>query len=78
MRRLVVHWENTGRTITCDNFFTSLSLAEYLMSKGLAILGTVRQNKRFVPSEMKANRRRPEESTIFGFLDTKFAFLLRL
>ncbi|XP_053956119.1 piggyBac transposable element-derived protein 1-like [Anastrepha ludens] len=75
VQRLVCHWENTGRTIICDNFFTSLNLGKYLMSKGLAILGTVRQNKTFVPYEMKADRNRAEESFIFGFLDGKFSLV---
>ena len=73
VQKLVHPWENTGRTIVCDNFFTSLNLAKHLMSKGLAILGTVRQNKTFVPIEMKPDRKRIEGSTIFGFFESKFA-----
>lgn len=45
------------------------------MSKNLALLGTVRQNKTFVPNEMKADRKRAEESTVFGFLESKFALV---
>lgn len=75
VERLVVHWENTGRTIVCDNFFTTLNLGRYLLSKNLALLGTVRQNKRFVPDEMKASRSRLELSSIFGFHENKFALV---
>ena len=75
VKSLVHHWEKSGRTIVCDNFFTSLSLGRHLMSKGLALLGTVRQNKTFVPSEMKPSRERVEMSSVFGFLESKFSLV---
>ena len=75
VKNLVHHWENTGRTIICDNFFTSLNLEKYLMSKSLALLDTVRQNKTFVPNEMKADRKREVQSSVFGFLVAKFALV---
>ncbi|KAF4514013.1 UNVERIFIED_CONTAM: hypothetical protein B566_EDAN018641, partial [Ephemera danica] len=58
---------NTGRNITCDNYFTSYALAMELQGKGLTLLGTVKKNKTFLPEEFKPNRRRPLASSVFGF-----------
>lgn len=64
---LVAPYKNSGRNITCDNFFTSLSLAKVLTSWGLSLVGTVRKNKRFLPACMMPSKNRPEHSTNFGF-----------
>ena len=47
---------NSGRNITCDNFFTDFSLAVELLEKKLTILGTLRKNKReiHIPAFSKA------------------------
>lgn len=68
---LVRRYNNSGRTIFCDNFFTSLSLAQHLLDRRLAIVGTVRANKRFVPTEFKKSKTRPIYQTLFGFYDEK-------
>lgn len=56
---LIGAYRTTRRTIYCDNFFTTLNLAEVLIENQLAIVGTVRSNKRFVPQEFKKDRNRP-------------------
>ena len=43
------HLQGSGRGITADNFFTSLSLVETLLFRKLTFCGTVRRNKRFIP-----------------------------
>ncbi|KAF4517452.1 hypothetical protein B566_EDAN004490 [Ephemera danica] len=58
---------NTGRNVTCDNYFTSLALAKHLGEKGLTLLGTVKKNKKFLPEEFKPDRKREEGSSVFGF-----------
>lgn len=40
---------NRGRTITCDNFFTSYDLALKLLKKKTCIVGTVRKSRVFLP-----------------------------
>jgi len=60
-------WHNTGRNIVCDNFFTSIPLAEELLQKHTTIVGTLRQNKPEIPPQMKPNNNRPEKTSIFGF-----------
>lgn len=34
-----------GNVVTCDNFFTSFALAEELLRRKLALVGTIRKNK---------------------------------
>lgn len=65
---LIGAYRNTGRTNYCDNFLTTLILAEVLIENKLAIVGTVRSNKRFVPQE---ERNRPVLETLFGFYKDK-------
>ena len=64
---MVKEIEKTGRNITCDNFFTSLSLARQLLSKKLTLVGTMRKNKPELPPEFTKTRGREVMSTLFGF-----------
>ncbi|KRX12698.1 hypothetical protein T07_1835 [Trichinella nelsoni] len=52
VKRLVRPWCGKGRNITMDNFFTSIPLAEDLLVKKTTIVGTLRRNKKEVPSEI--------------------------
>ena len=67
VRQLVNPWINKGRNVTCDNFFTDLHLAEYLLSKKTTIVGTVRRNKRFIPSQFSQKKKMPLYDSKFGF-----------
>ena len=49
--RLAKPFFNSSRNITMDNYFTSVPLADFLLEKNLTILGTLRKNKREIPSE---------------------------
>ena len=49
VKELCVPMYSSGRNITCDNYFTSADLAEYLSSKNLTLLGTMKQNRREIP-----------------------------
>ena len=42
---------NIGFNITCDNYFTSLKLAQELIKIKTSLCGTVRQNRRELPEE---------------------------
>lgn len=53
--------------------FTSLALAEELRTLKLSIVGTVRNNKRFVPDEFRKSKNRALEETLFGYYDEQFA-----
>lgn len=61
--------ENSGRNITCDNFFTSLNLARELDRLQLTILGTIRRNKPELPAEITESKGRIQFSSKFVFQD---------
>lgn len=52
--KLLQPYYNLGHNVTCDNFFTSLSLAKALLTKGTSIVGTVRANRREIPQCCKS------------------------
>jgi hypothetical protein len=55
---------HSGRNVTCDNFFTSLSLAEKLHSRNMTIVGTLRANRRELPRLLASHHNRELYSTI--------------
>lgn len=61
--------QKSGRNITCDNFFTSIGLARKLLSRQLTIVGTIRRNRKELPSEFVTVKDREVYSTLFGFQD---------
>lgn len=63
---LVQPYHESWRGITTDNFFTSVPLANYLLTKKLTLLGTVRKNKPDTPPQLKLTSR-PIESSVFAF-----------
>lgn len=67
VKDLVIEIEGSGRNITCDNFFTSYSLGEYLLSKRLTLVGTIRRNKPELPIELTKTAGRKVNSSIYGF-----------
>lgn len=69
--RLVSPISGTGRNVTCDNWFTSFPLITRLLSEhNLTYVGTVRKNKRELPSEFVNTKSRPDLSSIFGYQET--------
>ncbi|CAH2006447.1 unnamed protein product [Acanthoscelides obtectus] len=65
--RLVQPVEGTNRNITGDNWFTSVPLAIKLLEKKLTYVGTMRKNKREIPTEFLPTKNREEKTSIFGF-----------
>lgn len=59
-------YHGSWRGITTDNFFTSVSLGNYLLTKQLTLLGTVRKNKPDTPPQLNISSR-PEKSSMFAF-----------
>lgn len=57
----------TGRNVTCDNWFTSFELVQFLKEKKLSLLGTVRKNKRQLPPEFVNTKSRAVGSNEFCF-----------
>jgi hypothetical protein len=60
---------DTGRNVTTDNYFTSISLAEDLLKHKLTLLGTMRINRVGIPRVMLPDQRRGVHSSIFAFKD---------
>ena len=48
-----------GRNATTDNFFTSVDLSNCLKDRALTLVGTMKQNKKEIPTEFKPARQRP-------------------
>ena len=54
---------DTGRDIYVDRYFTSHGLVLNLLQHNLSLIGTIMPNRREVPSQFKAAKRREVEST---------------
>ena len=58
VKRLCTPYFKTSKNITMDNYFSSIELAEILLSNGSTLVVTLRKNKRcitieFLPSKMR-------------------------
>lgn len=51
--QLMTPYMNCGLNVTTDSFFTSLSLANKLLAKRTTLVGTLRQNRREIPENIK-------------------------
>jgi len=49
---LVKPYKKLGYNITCDNYFTSLSLASALEEQKITMVGTIRKNRRELPEKL--------------------------
>ena len=54
--KLMDPFTGCGRTVTTDNFFTSVSLAKKLLARKTTIVGTIRGNKRELPKLAKEKK----------------------
>ena len=54
-----------GYGVTCDNFFTSLELAQELAKQNKTLLGTIRQIRKEVPGIMLPSKSRELNSSLF-------------
>lgn len=64
-----------GRNVTCDNFFTTHSLASKLLKKNITLVGTVRKDKTFLPlCDQTKLKKRPVFSSQFYF-DNKISLV---
>ncbi|XP_034533127.1 piggyBac transposable element-derived protein 4-like [Notolabrus celidotus] len=56
-----------GHTVTCDNFFTSHALAQELLKRKMALVGTIRSNKPELPPQLLRIKKRAVLSSLFAF-----------
>jgi len=69
VKRLTLPIQNSGRNVTTDNWFTSIPLMEYLLSRNITTVGTIRKNKKEIPPEFINPKNRKNNTSIFGFSD---------
>ena len=58
VRKLLEDHIGKGYNITCDNFFTSMNLAEYLLKQKTSLLGTIRLSRRELPRNLQTIMRK--------------------
>lgn len=68
--RLVKFICGSNRNITADNYFTSMELVSELKERKLTYVGTMRKNKKDIPQEFQAKRKRKVGSTEYGLQNT--------
>ncbi|XP_015233509.1 PREDICTED: uncharacterized protein LOC107086819 [Cyprinodon variegatus] len=64
--RLMEPFLDKGRTVTTDDFFTSLSLAQRLLSRKTTILGTVDKRRREIPQSARQMDRTEFTTQVFS------------
>lgn len=71
VKKLSVPFLNSNRSITVDNFFTSVPLADFLWQNSTTLIGTLRKNKPHIPSEFFPHNKKDINSSLFGFNNYK-------
>ena len=56
-----------GRNISMDRYFTSMTIAEYLLKKAITLVGTMRTDRIGIPAEMKEVKNRKSPSTLYAY-----------
>lgn len=69
--RLTKPIEGSNRNVTADNWFSSIQLIDELAKHKLTYVGTMKKNKREIPSQFQPQRNRAVQSTLFGFTNQK-------
>ena len=53
IQSLECHTNLQGRNLSYDRFYSSLSLAEWLLTRGITSVGTIQSNRKGIPAEIK-------------------------
>lgn len=65
--RLIEKYKNSNRNLTTDNWYTSVPLAKSLLANGITLVGTMKSNKKEIPSEFLPSKTRNIGTSLFGF-----------
>ena len=66
VKDMICHMHGTRRGVTTDNFFTSCELANFLLTKNMIVVGTLRKNKPEIPTLFPSGKQRDVHSSTFG------------
>ncbi|KAL7291737.1 hypothetical protein TKK_0014524 [Trichogramma kaykai] len=64
LRKVTAPIHGTKRTVTCDNWFTSIPLLQHMKGEepyDMRMNGTIRKNKQEIPAEMKVASKNPPD-----------------
>lgn len=61
---------DSGRNLTVDNWYMFYQLSQDLIKKKINVVGTIRKNKRELPLEFFAAKKRGVHTSVFGFQKT--------
>jgi len=64
---VVCYIYRTGRGVTADNFFTSCELGDFLLTKNMTVVGTLKKKKLEIPALFLNRKQRDVHSSVFGF-----------
>ena len=62
------HVNLQGRNISMDRYFTSMTISECLLDKGMTVVGTMRPDRAGTPKEMKETKPRKSPSTLYAYI----------
>nr|XP_054604599.1 piggyBac transposable element-derived protein 1-like [Nothobranchius furzeri] len=68
--KLMEPFMDKGRTVTTDNYFTSLSLAQQLLSRKTSLVGTINKTRRELPPSAKQLDCKKFTTQVFSTTDT--------
>ena len=61
------HVNLQGRNISMDRYFTSMTISEYLLDKGMTVVGTMRSDRAGISKEMKETKSRKSPSILYAY-----------
>lgn len=67
VERLTTPIHGSWRTLTTDNWYTSIPLADSLLQKKITLLGTVRKNKKEIPPSFLPNKQKAVGTAQFAY-----------
>ncbi|XP_069595586.1 piggyBac transposable element-derived protein 4-like [Ranitomeya imitator] len=71
VKRMAEPLFGSGRSITADNWFSTCDLIDYLKMQHLSYVGTVRKNKKELPTQFVNVKGRKQYSSMFAFNNGK-------
>ena len=65
--KLSSHVDVTGRNVSMDRYFTSVTIAHYLKEKKMTLVGTMRANRTGIPKELVDMQNRDNKDIKFVY-----------